>query len=227
MRRLIPPAVALTLTACAAAFPSAPPVGKLQPAAANDVDGWVASLRQTMHTTLRFNWMLNQDEGKGKGVVGIAPRDSLFLDYHAQLGAHPGSAFVQGDTAVWAEPKEDVEKLVPSYDLLWGLVGVARPSRTGWKVDGGKDAVRTTWRYTRGADTTEYVLWKADGILSLQTTVTVDGKRVGRVVTVFDASRHPVKSRLDAYANRARLDLAFYAGTSLPFDRDMWLAPRP
>jgi hypothetical protein len=228
MRRLIPLAVALTLTACAAAFPAAPPVGRLLPVAPTDVDGWVTSLRPTMHSSLRFTWTLNQDEGKGRGSVGIAPRDSLYFDYRGPLGSHPGSAFVNGDTAVWAEPKDDVEKLVPSYDLLWGLVGVARPPRAGWKVEGSRDAVRTTWRYTRGADTTVYVLWKPDGVLSLMTQVSIDGKRIGRVVTVFDASRHPIKSRLDAFTDPARLDLTFdNPSKPLPFDREMWLAPHP
>ena len=216
---------ALTLTACAAAFPTAPPLGRLLPAAANDVEAWITSLRPTVHTSLRFNWTLNQDEGAGKGAVGIAPRDSLYFDYRGPLGSHPGSAFILGDTAVWAEPKEDVEKLVPSYELLWGLVGVARPPRPGWKVDGRRDAIGTRWRYTRGADTTEYVSWKTEGVLSLQTTVTIDGKRIGRVVTVFDAARHPVKSRLDAYTNPARLNLGFYQGAPLAFTQELWLAP--
>ncbi len=224
----MPPAVALSLAACAAAFPSAPPVGRLQPTTANDVEAWVASLRPTVHTTLRFAWVLNRDEAKGRGNVGIAPRDSLYFYYGVPLGAHSGSAFVLGDSAVWAEPKDDVEKLVPSYDLLWGLVGVARPPGAGWKVDGSRDAVRTTWRYTRGADTTLYVLWKPDGVLSLVTQVSMDGKRIGTVTTVFDAAHHPVKSRLDAQLNPARLDLTFdNPSKPLPFDRDMWLAPRP
>jgi hypothetical protein len=228
MRRLIPMAVALTLTACAVAFPTAPVVGTLRPVPAVDVDAWIASLRPSVHTSLRFNWTLNQDEGKGRGSVAIAPRDSLYFDYRAPLGSHPGSAFVLGDTAVWAEPQSDVERLVPSYELLWGLVGVARPPRAGWKVDGRRDAVGTRWRYIRGADTTDYVLWKGDGISSLQTTVSIDGKRIGRVVTVFDASRHPVKARLEAQINPARLDLTFdNPSKPLTFDREMWLAPRP
>jgi hypothetical protein len=228
MRRLLPLAAALTLTACAAAFPTAPPVGTLRPVLANDVDAWIASLRPTAHTSLRFTWTLNQDEGKGRGSVGIAPRDSLYFDYRAQLGAHPGSAFVLGDTAVWAEPQADVEKLVPSYELLWGLVGVARPPKAGWKVEGHRDGNRTAWRYAQGADTTEYVLWKVDGVVNLRTTVTLDGKRIGRVVTVFDAAHHPVKSRLDALTNPARLDLIYDRPSKpLTFDRDMWIAPRP
>jgi hypothetical protein len=217
----------LTLAACAAAFPTAPPVGKLVPTQATDVDAALAALRPTKHVTLSFNWTLNQDEGKGGGKVGIAPRDSLFLGYHGPMGSHSGSAFVLGDTAVWAEPKEDVEKLVPSYDLLWGLVGVAQPPKAGWKVEGHRDAVSTVWRYSRGSDTTEYVYWKGDGIENLRTTVTLDGKRIGRAVVVFDATHRPSKSRLDAYANPARLDLAFFQGSALLFDRDMWLAPRP
>jgi hypothetical protein len=197
------------------------------PTPATDVDAAMAALRPTKHATLRFSWTLNQDEGKGKGQVGIAPRDSLWLGYAGPMGSHSGSAFVLGDTAVWAEPKEDVEKLVPSYDLLWGLVGVARPPRAGWKVESHRDAVSSVWRYSRGADTTEYVYWKSDGIESLRTTVTLDGKRIGRALVMFDAAHHPAKSRLDAYAGPARLDLAFYQGTPLLFDRDMWLAPRP
>lgn len=223
-------AVALTLTACAAAFPAAPVVGTLRPVPAADVDAWIASLRPTMHTSLRFTWTLNQDEGKGRGSVAIAPPDSLKLDYRGPLGSHPGSAFIAGDTAVWAQPQEDVEKLVPSYGLLWGLVGVARPPKAGWKVAGHKDAIRTVWRYTRGADTTLYVMWRSDGILNLQTYVTIDGKPIGRATVVFDASRHPAKSQLVALTNPARLDITFDKfpiPNPLLFDREMWLAPRP
>lgn len=228
MRCLIPLLVTLSATACAAAFPVAPVVGTLRPLPAADVDAWVASLRPTMHTTRRFYWTANQDEGTGRGSVGIAPPDSLLLTYRAPLGAHPGSAFVVGDTAVWAQPQEDVQKLVPSYPLLWGMVGVARAPRAGWTVEGHRDANRTAWRYTRGADTTAYVWWVRDGIGNLQTYVSEGGQPIGRVVTVFDASRHPVKSRLDVLISPARLDITFdKLPKPLTFDREMWLAPRP
>ena len=228
MRRLLLVAVPLTLTACAAVFPTAPPVGTLRPVRERDLNAWIGSLRPITRTTLRFYWTWNQDGGTGRGFVGIAPRDSLLLDYRGPLGSHPGSAFILGDTAVWAQPQEDVEKLLPSYDLLWGLVGVARPPGLGWIVEGHRDANRTAWRYTRGADTTEYIWWVRDGIHSLQTYVSLGGKPIGRAVTVFDASRHPVKSRLEVLNNPGRLDISFdKVSKPLAFDPEMWLAPRP
>lgn len=226
MRRLILLAVALSLSACAAAFPSAPPVGRLQPVPSADLDAWLGSLRPSGHKTLRFHWTANQDNG-GSGSVGLAGADSLKLAYRGPLGVSPGEAFVLGDSAVWAEPKADVEKLVPSYELLWGLVGVPRPPRAGWKVDGHRDATSTVWRFTRGADTTRYILWRSDGVESLQTYVVMDGRPIGQAQATFDASHRVVKSRLISLADPARLDIAFYIGNPLPFDREMWLAPRP
>lgn len=226
MRSLFLPAVALSVTACSAAFPNAPPIGRLQPVPVSDVDAWVAALRPSGHTTLRFHWTANQDNG-GSGSVGIAAPDSLKLAYRGPLGVSPGEAFVSGDSAVWAEPRADVEKLVPSYELLWGLVGVARPPHAGWKVDGHRDATATIWRYTRGADTTQYVLWRADGVENLQTYVIMGGRPVGKALARFDASHHVIKSQLISLADPARLDIAFYQGNALLFDREMWSAPRP
>lgn len=229
MRRLVPLAAALVLPACAAAFPATPPMGVLRPVPVAFVHAWVASFRPVGHTTLRFYWTWNQDGGTGRGFVGIAPRDSLLLDYRGPLGSTPGSAFVLGDTAVWAEPREDVEKLVPSFELLWGLVGVPRPPPAGWDVAGNRDAVRTAWRYIRGTDTTAYVWWKSDGVENLETYVSIGGTPIGRVVTVFDAARHPVKARLDVLNNPGRLSITFDRPPVKPltFDAEMWRAPQP
>ena len=226
MRRLMPLAVTLVLAACTAAFPTSSMPAGLRPVPVADVDAWVASTRPTHHAQLRFHWRFVQDGSSGgRGGVMIAPPDSLRLDFRGPLGCCSGAAAVIGDSALWAEPEDQVQKLVPSYPLLWAMVGVARPPRGQWELQGYHDINLAAWRYTRGTDTVDYI-WTHTAINRLEAYVREGGKPVGRVVTVFDAEGHPVRSRLNVLVAPARLDITFDLVTrQIPFNREAWLAP--
>jgi hypothetical protein len=226
MRRLRPVAATLILTACAAAFPTSPMPAGIGPVPIADVAAWIASTRPARHVLLRFHWRFIQDGSSGgRGSVLIAPPDSLRLDFRGPLGCCSGAAAVVGDSALWAEPEDQVQKLVPSYPLLWAMVGVARPPRGGWELQGHHDATVTAWRYALGADTIDYI-WVHTAISRLEAYVREGGKPIGRVVTVFDAEGHPVRSRLNVLVTPARLDINFEPATKqTPFSREAWLAP--
>lgn len=225
MRRLLSLAAPLMLTGCAAAFPRVPMPAVLAPSSAAEANAWVASTRPTAHAQLRFHWSANNQEQSGRGVVLIAPPDSLRLEYRGPLGMSPGTVAVVGDSALWAQPRDEVQKIVPNYPLLWAMVGVALPPGRGWKVVGHRDATTIAWRYTRGADTVDYV-WSHASATILEAYVSEGGKPIGRVTTILSAEGHPAKSRLDVLSEPARLDLTFdKASKPMAFDREFWIAP--
>jgi hypothetical protein len=227
MQRLIPVAVIASLTACATAFPGARMPQGLTPAQPADLATGLASTRPAGHVVLRFRWHLIADGGSGgRGSVLVAPPDSLRLDFRVSLGLSSGAAAVVGDSALWAEPSDEVQKFVASYPLLWAMVGVARPPQPGWTVESYRDAGRTAWRYSRGNDRVEYILHQHGGSI-LDAKVRTDGHMVGHVITVFDAAGHLLRSRLDVLTTQARLDITFDKDPKqVPFNGESWLAPR-
>jgi len=219
-------AAALSVAGCASAFPSASMPTTLAPMPVTDARMWAASTAPSGHLTLRFHWHLIAEGGSGgRGAVLIAPPDSLRLDFRGPVGFGSGAAGVIGDSAIWAEPQDQVQKFVPSYPLLWAMVGVARPPVGSWVIEGHRDAATTAWRYTRGADRVDYLLRRGATTI-LEAYVRQDGRPLGHVVTVFDVEGHLARSRLDVLTTQARLEITFDKATKqIPFDRDSWLAP--
>ena len=216
----------LALCGCANAFPSAAMPANLAPMPVTALQAWTATTRPPGHLVLRFHWHLVADGGSGgRGSVQIAPPDSLRLDFRGPVGFGTGAAAVVGDSAIWAEPQDQVQKFVASYPLLWSMVGIARPAGPDWTVTGLQDGTTTAWRYTRGNDRVDYLL-RRTGATILEAYVRQDGRPLGHVVTVFDADGHVARSRLDVLTTRARLDITFDKVTrQTPFDRELWLAP--
>ncbi|MGH7593946.1 MAG: hypothetical protein ACRELE_08870, partial [Gemmatimonadales bacterium] len=162
---------AVLTAGCATAFPSAPMPAGLAPVPLADVNAWVASTRPLEHRTLRFHWHLIADGGSGgRGALLIAPPDSLRLDFRGPVGFGTGAAAVVGDSAIWAEPADQVQKFVASYPLLWAMVGIARPPGEEWTVEGRRDASSTAWRYTRGTDRVDYLI-RRTGVTILEAFV--------------------------------------------------------
>lgn len=216
----------LPLGGCASGFPSAAMPSALAPMPIADARMWAASTRPPGHLTLRFHWHLIAEGGSGgRGAVLVAPPDSLRLDFRGPVGFGSGAAGVIGDSAIWAEPEDQVQKFVPSYPLLWAMVGIARPPVGTWTIEGHRDASTTAWRYTRGADRVDY-LFRRGATTILEAYVRQDGKPLGHVVTVFDVNGHLARSRLDVLTTQARLEITFDKDTrQAPFNRDSWLAP--
>ena len=62
----------------------------------------------------------------GAAAPGWYAGDSLRFDFAGPLGAGRGAAFVVGDSLQWVQGEEGLQKLVPSYPLLWAIMGLPR-----------------------------------------------------------------------------------------------------
>ena len=157
----------------------------------------------------------------------LALPDSVRFDAVGALGVGRAAAFVVGDSALWAEPEKDVEKLVPSYPLFWAMLGVARPPAPGSNVRRFADGTLTAWQFSLGQDTVEYVR-ENGAVPRLLAEVRQAGKTLARVETKFGPDGLPTSSRLVVVRPPSRLDLTFYQNMkAAPFAPDIWTRPAP
>ncbi|MDX2206276.1 MAG: hypothetical protein SFU57_01405 [Gemmatimonadales bacterium] len=219
--------VAILVVGCAGRLPGPTiPDGHL-PMTAGEVAPWIAATERDATTQTRFSWRFLDEKGtaSGRGAAQIAPPDSLRFDFRGPLGSGSGAAAVIGDTAIWAEPEDQVERLVPNYPLLWAILGQARYPHQGDLVSGMSNERLQAWRYVNGIDTVDYVLTRI-GTRQLVADVRQGRNRIGRVFTTFDAAGRLIKSRLDIPGSRARLDITFDEPTLLDsIPRERWVAP--
>ncbi len=199
MRPLTFIAAAVLLAGCAVTFPVATIPTGLAPVPATTVAAWAASTVPKKWIKLQFSWRSRQGDEihHGGGSAYINPPDSVYVITSATMMGRVGEGAVVGDSTLWAEPKEMIQNLAPSYELLWGLVGIARPPKAGWSTESHQDPKTNTIfvRYSRGADTVTYVRIYGSHP-RLETTVVDGGKLLGQVTTQFDPLRRPVASRL-------------------------------
>jgi hypothetical protein len=217
----------LVLAGCAGRLPGpAIPTGHA-PMAPADVAEWVTASERTEAVQLRFSWRFLDEKGtaSGRGSAQIAPPDSLRFDFRGPLGSGRGAAAVVGDAALWAEPEDQVQRLVPSYPILWAILGQVRYPVADDQVSGLETERVRAWRYVNGADTVDYVVTRS-GTRQLVADVRQGNRRIGRVVTTFDENGWPRTSRLDVPSGPARLDLTFTERTRMDsIPRDRWIAP--
>lgn len=217
----------LALGGCAGRWPGPEIPAGHAPMTAAGVDEWVASTSTPATVRLRFSWQFLKEAGNasGRGAAQIAVPDSLRFDFRGPLGSGRSAAAVVGDSALWAEPEDRVRELVPSYPILWALLGQARLPAPGDQISGLENERVRAWRYINGADTVDYVLTRT-GQRQLVTDVRVGGQRLGRVFTTFDAEGWPRTSRLDVPSGPARLNLTFTERDRLDsISRDQWVKP--
>lgn len=198
----------------------------LEPAA---IDSLVRVTQPAQNRLYRFRWKYRDEKGDagGRGSARIAPPDSIRFDAFGPLGAGKMAAMAVGEERVWVEPEDAVEKLVPSYPLMWGIFGVARPAAADASVTGAVAGPRTAWQYANGADTVEY-LRQAGSSPSLTTVVRRGGKVVGRAEVRFDGDGRPRSARLEVPSGPARLDLTFTeSSTPARIAPDTWQPPAP
>jgi len=151
----------------------------------------------------------------------------LRFDVIGSLGSFRGAAVVFGDSSVWAEPEEDVSKMVPNYPLLWAMLGIARHPAPGATIRRFDDARVLAWQFASGADTVEYVRTGAPAG-KLIADVRQAGRMIGRVETVFGPDGTAISSRLTVPSVPARLDLSFTStDTQATFEPDIWSPPPP
>ncbi|MBA2291474.1 MAG: hypothetical protein H0W15_03350 [Gemmatimonadales bacterium] len=231
MRRAILPATltAALLTGCGGfPAPQQPAPAAYAPASATSASAWAANHQLAGRSLLRFKWQYRDERSSagGNGSIRLTAPDSLRLDFRGPLGSGRGAAAVIGSTTIWADPQEDVDKFVPNFHLLWGMLGVILVPQAGDIVETADDGRVTAWRYISGADTVDY-LRTLTGKPQLLTDVRSQGKRIGRALTTFDAQGHPATVRLDVPSAPARLDLTFTAVTVPDAHPDgTWDAPR-
>jgi hypothetical protein len=204
------------------------PVGFV-PGTVGEARSWADSTVPTESREIRFRWQFRDDQGAagGRGRVRWALRDSARLDVTGPLGAGRAAVFVSGDTAVWAQPENDIKRLVPSYPLFWGLLGVVRPPARASDVRKSVTPALTAWQYVAGADTVDYV--RLPGPEPRLIIEVRDGaKTVGTVETKFGADGLPASARLIVPGVPARLDVTFSSNKkATAFEPDTWVRPEP
>jgi hypothetical protein len=227
MRPLILVTSALVVCGCAPALKVPPMPIAMKPTPVADVALWAAASMPAEWKIITFKFrqtnLVDADSHGGSGWVFLSRPDSLHLDFHTALGLISGAASVLGDSALWAEPKEQVQKLVPSYHLLWAMVGVYRPPAAGWAVQSHMDGKVATVLYTHGSDTVLYSSERS----KLVTYVVEGGRPIGRVWTTFDPLRQLVSSTLLVLTAPFKVDVTFDGpGTKkrAHIDRDTWNA---
>jgi len=189
----------------------------------------VLGTRPEANRLVRFRFQFRDDRGAagGRGSIRITPGDSLRFDVIGALGVGRGAAFIFGDSAIWAQPEEDIAKLVPNYPLLWAMLGIARNPAGGATIRRFSDPQVLAWQFALGADTVEYVRTGAPGG-KLIADVRQAGRLIGRVETLFGPDGMAVSSRLTVPSAPARLDLRFTStDTQATFEADIWAPPPP
>ena len=227
MKRFAYTALVLLTAGCAGRLPG-PTMPAVMPSVSVDsIPAWIASTRPEVPVRIQFGWRMQDGRGAtpGSGSVTLIRGDSLRADFRLPLGAGSGAMALVGNTALWAEPEEEVRRLIPNYPLLWALIGVARPPAAGDAVQAFADDRMAAWRYVQGADTTDYLLVRGEQ-RELVVDVRIAGQRLGRVYTIFGSNGVMSRARLDIPSPSGRLELTFRRLTvpdSLP--TDFWVRP--
>lgn len=180
------------------------------PADAGFVPAWVGATMPTGHTFRRFKWTFRDERATagGRGTIRIAPPDSVRFDVAGPLGAEPTAAFVVGDSARWTDPEDAAKDLVPNYQLMWAMFGVARRPDPEATVQAFVVENASLWRYAVGTDTVEYARFTGEKP-KLVAVVRRAGRLVGRAESEFAPDGRLTRARLTT--RNTRLDLEYYA----------------
>jgi hypothetical protein len=201
----------------------------IQTAEPSKVTGWVNSTVPRQSALHRFTWLYQDEQASkgGRGSARIAVPDTLRFDFAGSLGIGKGSALVIGDSARWVVPERSVEDLVPSFPLLWALLGVAMEPKPESRLAGLEENDRAAWRYSQGADTVEYLRQAGDPI-TFSAEVRHAGKVTGRTRMTMRPDGTPIKAQLTVPGVPAKLEITFYATVPTPvFPPATWARPEP
>jgi len=220
--------VLLVTAACSGGLAPLPLPTGMAPATLAEATRWADSTRPADNRDLRFRWTFQDQHGSsvgGRGRARLALPDSIRFDAAGALGVGHAAAFVIGDSALWADPEKDVQKLVPNYPLFWAMLGIARPPASGGSVRHFGDGTIAAWQFALGQDTVEYVR-EFGAVSRLIAEVRQGGTRVGRVETKIGPDGLPTKSRLIVAHPPSKLELTFYQNAKArPFAPDTWTRP--
>ncbi len=218
----------LSLAGCGPKQVALMPSG-LESVTPGQIQDWVAKTTPRVGALHRFTWLYqDKDASKGgRGSARIARPDTLRFDIAGSLGIGKGAALVVGNEKQWVVPEKSVEDLVPSFPLLWALLGVALAPEATAELAGLPLEGKAAWRYAMGADTVEYL--RVEGNPStLSAEVRHAGKVVGRTRVTVRPDGSPVKAQLLVPSAPAKLEITFYATVPTPaFPPDTWVRPEP
>ena len=228
-RRRLPLLAALLLpAACGGGLAPMPLPTGMAPATLAEGARWADSTRPAENRDLRFRWNFQDQHGStagGRGRARLALPDSIRFDAAGALGVGHAAAFVIGDSALWTDPEEEVQKLVPNYPLFWAMLGIARRPGNGGSIRHFGDGTITAWQFALGQDTVEYVR-EYGAAPRLVAEVRQGGARVGRVETKIGPDGLPTRSRLIVAHPPSKLELTFYQNAKArPFAPDTWTRP--
>lgn len=180
---------------------------------------------EAQRVRLKFKFRDKKGQVGGNGGAAIAPTDSLRLDMRGPLGLGKGAAMVVGDSVIWVLGSNVMDRIVPDYRLLWGMLGIVRMPPEGAPIRGSESADTVAWEFAAGADTIEYRK-SAGAVPSLVTLVRREGRVLGRVETLFGPDGAPATSQLLVPGAPARLDITF-TETIRPatLKPDIWTRP--
>lgn len=216
------------LAGCRSGSPALIP-SDIQTVESSKVTGWVNSTVPRQTALHRFKWLYQDEQAAkgGRGTARIAVPDTLRFDFAGSLGIGKGSALVIGDSARWVVPERSVEDLVPSFPLLWALLGVAMEPTSGSRLAGLEEGGKAAWRYADGADTVDYLRQTGDPI-TFSAEVRHAGKVTGRTTMTMRPDGTPIKAQLTVPSVPAKLEITFYATVPTPvFPPATWARPEP
>ena len=229
MPRILPVALLLAGACTGGGLAMLPMPAGLAPTTPEAASAWAHSTLPPENREIRFHWKFQDEKGSagGRGRARLARPDSIRFDVVGPLGSGHAAAFVAGDTSLWADPQEDVQKLVPNYPLFWAMLGIARRPAPGTTVRTFADGTITAWQFVAGGDTLEYVR-ETGAANRLIAEVRQGSKRLARVETKFGPEGLPASSRLVVRSPAAKLDLTFYQNEKARlFAPDTWTRPAP
>lgn len=218
----------MALAACGLRSPVPPVAPDAALATSAQVSQWLARTAPVGHEVLKFRWQIQDDRGAagGRGSARVAAPDSIRLDVAGPLGSGRGAAVVIGDSAQWTDPPDIIHRLVPSYPLMWAMLGVMRAPPADAEVHGAEDSTGVRWQWGSGSDTVRYA-WRNSGT-RLQAEARHGGQLVGWVETTFGAGSRPERSQLVAPSSSTKLTLTFSASESPEsFPPGLWQPPEP
>ncbi|HET7109941.1 MAG TPA: hypothetical protein VFI41_03625 [Gemmatimonadales bacterium] len=220
--------LAIALAACTVRSPVPTVAPDAPQASAVQVSRWVARTAPEAHQVLKFRWQIQDDRGAagGRGSARVAAPDSVRLDVAGPLGSGRGAAVVVGDSAQWTDPPDIIHRLVPSYPLMWAMLGVMRSPPADAAARGLEDSTGVRWQWSSGTDTVRYAL--AQSGATLRAEARKGGELVGWVETTFSADNEPRRSQLVAPSASTKLTLTFSESESPDsFPPDLWRPPQP
>ncbi len=217
LRHLSYIAAGAAVTACAGRpAPLVPVPTVLEPADPGTAIAWAAATLPRRHTAVQLRWRYGDERARysGRGVIRIAPPDSLRFDFRGPLG-YTGAAALVGDAVLWTEPRGEFGALVGGIPLLWAALGVVQPPSPEAQVYTLRAGRQTVWRFVvNAADTLDYVTTDS-GPRLLEAEWRQGGTIRARSRTEYGDDGASASARIDFPEASARFELTVVARDTL------------